>query len=163
MTTTLDSPPNKKPRLESKKSDVVAPSDALPDEDTAAPISAAAGAHAKPFSAQFNPQPAIKANKGKGKAKVEDDQDAGEFHATLAKLDEGGKSPSSSIEIPGQTYASRHLRSSCSEMTSMGAAFRGWSEGSGMSHRVVGAGWALGCGGGSSVREAHQFGVRLTP
>jgi len=123
MTTTLDSPPNKKPRLESKKSDVVAPSDALPDEDTAAPISAAAGAHAKPFSAQFNPQPAIKANKGKGKAKVEDDQDAGEFHATLAKLDEGGKSPSSSVEIPGQTYASRHLRSSCSEMTSMGAAF----------------------------------------
>jgi hypothetical protein len=68
-----ESPPAKKPRLESKKSEVMAPSDALPDEDTAAPPSAAAGAHAKPLSSMFSSQPAGKAGKGKGKAKVEDD------------------------------------------------------------------------------------------
>ncbi len=66
-------PPAKKARLESKKSDVVAPSDALPDEDTAAPTSAAAGAHAKPLSSMFGSVPASKASKGKGKAKVEEE------------------------------------------------------------------------------------------
>lgn len=87
-----ESPPSKKPRLEGKGSDVVAPSDALPDEDTAAPPSTAAGAHAKPLSALFNPVPSFKGNKGKGKAKAEDGDLKGDFENTLAGLEAAGES-----------------------------------------------------------------------
>lgn len=87
-----ESPPAKKPRLETRKSDVVAPSDALPDEDTAAPTSTAAGAHSKPLSALFNPTPSTKINKGKGKGKAEDGADKIGFENTLAGLEAAGKS-----------------------------------------------------------------------
>ena len=84
------SPPAKKPRLASKKSDaVVAPSDALPDEDTAAPPSAAAGAHAKPLSALFSAQALVKSSKGKGKAKAEEVEEVAE--SFLAEMDSQGE------------------------------------------------------------------------
>lgn len=89
MTVTPSSPPSKKQKLSPSPSVVVAPSDILPDEDTAAAPSKAAGAHALPLSSMFS-QPAAALVKGKGK-ESEDEMKEG-FETILARLHEGGQS-----------------------------------------------------------------------
>lgn len=99
---------NKKRRISSPTTQAALPSNSqtavasqpaqVPDEDTAAPPSTAAGAHAKPLSALFaGPVPASQsakaAAKGKGKAKEGDDESDGDegFESTLRRLQGGGE------------------------------------------------------------------------